>query len=417
MIETAETPVPEDQPREKMARVANNQACPATEEKPEIKAAATEEPAMRTTQHTGLQRELPETASSFALPAKRKRRKGKNNLRIFACCLALIAAVAATIYFGFLLFRGPKVKAVAARPAQKGETTRSSTVPAAPASAPKEPKQMPLTLPQIAKMEAAKRGTPTEPPDASASSNAEPEYVPLKLEDPRVVEAQEVLAEYEMAVNWRDRLPYVFEPERVEPLLREQYEKRGQSDPEHGSFLGAGLLTSGTSQVINVRYACRTRTEAGLRANFHRSAAGKLLLDWESWAAWSDKTWPTFKQERPQTPVLMRAIASESDYYNYEFSDARRWLAVKLRSPDGEHSVTGYVKRGSAAGFKLAQLTGAASGFKLPDGTPMPPLHPPGSKTVVTVRLAFPSNAQSDHCVNITELLADRWLLFPGEAK
>jgi hypothetical protein len=41
----------------------------------------------------------------------------------------------------------------------------------------------------------------------------------------------------------------------------------------------------------------------------------------------------------------------------------------------------------------------------------------PGAKALLTLRLAFPNQAQSDHCVKIVGLLADRWLLFPGEAK
>jgi hypothetical protein len=113
----------------------------------------------------------------------------------------------------------------------------------------------------------------------------------------------------------------------------------------------------------------------------------------------------------------MRVVASESSYYNYEFSEKWRWLAVKLRSPDGLHNVTGYVERTSLFGVALANLIGVPLPHKLPDGTPMPALNLPGAKALLTLRLAFPNQAQSDHCVKIVGLLADRWLLFPGEAK
>ena len=116
-------------------------------------------------------------------------------------------------------------------------------------------------------------------------------------------------------------------------------------------------------------------------------------------------------------PVLMRAIASESSCYNYEFSENWCWLAVKLRSPDGLNNVTGYVERNSVLGIALANLIGVPLPQNLPDGTPIPALKLPGSKALDTVRLAFPNMAQSDHCVKITELLADRWLLFPKEGK
>ena len=68
-------------------------------------------------------------------------------------------------------------------------------------------------------------------------------------------------------------------------------------------------------------------------------------------------------------------------------------------------------------GLAMANLIGVPLPHKLPDGTPMPALNMPGSKSLVTVRLAFPNKAESDSCVRIVDLLADRWLLFPGEAK
>ena len=346
-----------------------------------------------------------------------KKRRKKSHLILAGYGLALIVAVAAVGYFGFLLFQGPQAKPLTDIAPRKKDATASSTILATPAAAPEEPKQIQTTLAQIAKVEAAKQGTPGGPLYDAHSSNVAITFAALPMNAPQVAEAQAVLTKYLQAAKWRDRLPYVFEPERVEKLMLEQYEKRGQSDPEQGALLDAGNITAGTSQVLNLQFACATRPDAGMRANFHRTRSGKLLLDWESWVAWSEKAWPDLKKERPQLPVLMRAIASESSYYNYEFSEKWRWLSVKLRSPDGLHNVTGYVERNTMLGIALANLIGVPLPHNLPDGTPMPALKLPGAKALVTVRLAFPSKAQSDHCVNITELLADRWLLFPGEGK
>jgi len=349
-------------------------------------------------------------------PLKKKRRK--KSARVLATYgLALVGAVAGTGYFGFLLFQGPQAKPMTDVAPRKTDATASSTILATSPAAPEEPKQIQTTLAQIAKVEAAKQGTPGGPLYEPGSTNVVLAYESLKLDASQVVEAQAVLTKYLQVANWRERLPFVFEPERVEPLLLEQYEKRGQSDPEHGALVSAGIINAGTSKVLNLQFACSTRPDSGMRANFHRTRSGKLLLDWESWAAWSEQTWPDFKKERPQVPVLMRAVASESSYYNYEFGEKWNWLAVKLRSPDGLHNVTGYVERNSLMGLALANLIGVPLPHKLPDGTPMIALNPPGSKALVTVRLAFPNKAQSDHCVNITALLADRWLMFPGEGK
>jgi hypothetical protein len=105
----------------------------------------------------------------------------------------------------------------------------------------------------------------------------------------------------------------------------------------------------------------------------------------------------------------------ESDYYNYEFDDKARFLAVKLRSPDGMHSLTGYVLRKSQLGIAVGNLIGVRLPNPLPPEVPLPPLRLPGAKQAVTLRVGFPPAAQSDHCVMIKEIVADRWMLFPGE--
>ncbi len=360
-------------------------------------------------------------AHSLVMTAKtsqpKSSRKRKTDPEMVAISLAVIAVLAATGYYGCLLFQGPQAKPVTDIAPRKTDAAASSTI-IAKSAAPEAPKpQMQTTLNQIAKVEAAKQGKPGGPLYDLSRSNVALSFESIEADDPQVAEAQAALTKYRQASNWHERLPFVFEPERVEALMQEQYEKRGQKDPEHGALVAAGIITAGTSKVLNLQFACTTRPDTGMRANFHRNRNGTLKLDWESWVAWSGKTWPDFKQERSQLPVLMRLVASESSYYNYEFSESWRWLAVKLRSPDGLHSVTGYVERNSGIGVALANLIGVPLPHNLPDGTPMPALNLPGAKALVSVRLAFPNKAQSDHCVKIVGLLADRWLLFPGEAK
>lgn len=353
----------------------------------------------------------PTAASTPANVRRSSRRKVWQDILLFAAC-GLVAVL--TVCYFVMLLRGAQEKPVME---PRNVVTASSTILATPTAVPEAPKQIQTTLAQIAKVEAAKQGKPGGPLYDPRSSNVALSFESIQADDPQVTEAQAVLARYLQAASWRERLPFVFEPERVEALMQRQYEERKDRDPEHGRLLAAGIITAGSSKVLNLQFACTTRPDAGMRANFHRTRAGKLLLDWESWVAWSEKAWPDFKQERSQLEVVMRAVASESSYYNYEFSESWRWLAVKLRSPDGLHNVTGYVERNSIFGVALANLIGVPLPHNLPDGTPMPALKLPGAKALVTVRLAFPNKAQSDHCVNITGLLADRWLLFSGEGK
>jgi hypothetical protein len=358
----------------------------------------------------------PSVQPSATQPVRRKRSK-KVSFMLQLYSLGLIGVLAAAGYFGYRLLQGPQAKRMTDSAPAKKVIPTSSTILNTSATAPEPPKPIQFTLAQVAKAEAAKQGTPGGQLYDPRSKDVALAFESLPLEAPQVAEAQAVLAKYLQAANWHERLSFVFEPERVEALMQRQYEERQVQDPEHGRLLAAGLITADTSKVLNLQFTCTTRPDVGMRANFHRNRNGALKLDWESWVAWSEKPWPEFKKDRSQIEVVMRAIASESNYYNYEFSENWRWLAVKLRSPDGLHNVTGYVERNSMLGIALANLIGVPLPHKLPDGTPMPALNLPGAKALLTLRLAFPNQAQSDHCVKIVGLLADRWLLFPGEAK
>ncbi len=225
-----------------------------------------------------------------------------------------------------------------------------------------------------------------------------------------------MLDAYLAAPTWREKLPHVFHAARCESFMRDFYDKRGETEPQPRDLLSAGLITAGASKVVNLSFASPARVVSGLRANFHRTASGNLQLDWEAWTGFCEKAWPDMKEERSSLPVLVRAIAEETDYYNYEFAEDWRWLAVKLRSPDGVHSITGYCDRRSGTGIALANHIGVPVAQQAAEkDKPSIPIRPPGTKSIVTVRLAFPSAAQSDHCVFITDLLADRWMLFDGE--
>lgn len=253
------------------------------------------------------------------------------------------------------------------------------------------------------------------PAQDSPAKNIEVNFSAIPSDAPKAFDARAALDAYLAAPTWREKLPLVFRPGRCEDLMRDYYEKRGGLEPQPREFLGAGLIAAGESKVVTLRFSCPERFGSGLVANFHLGPDGKLLLDWEAWAGYSEMSWPDLKKERPAVATLVRAMAEESDYYNYEFADKSRWLAVKLRSPDGVHSITGYCERRSGTGIALANLIGVPLPQVTEKDQPNIPIRPPGTKTKVAVRIAFPTTAQSDHCVNITQLLADRWMLFDGE--
>jgi hypothetical protein len=95
------------------------------------------------------------------------------------------------------------------------------------------------------------------------------------------------------------------------------------------------------------------------------------------------------------------------DYYNFEFADEKKFIGVRLFSPDGAWALSGFCERegpeGSAVKGLLAANGEAAAGEAKQQAVKnfMP----------VTVRLAFPEKSSSDHCVWIREVVCGQWFV------
>ena len=103
-------------------------------------------------------------------------------------------------------------------------------------------------------------------------------------------------------------------------MLKEYYDQRQEEEPVPGKLMGASQITSGGSTVVSLYWGCSLRVAPGLRSHFHRTRTGQWLLDWDAWVAFSEESWLQTKEKRLPRPILIRAVASEDDYYNYEFA-------------------------------------------------------------------------------------------------
>lgn len=229
----------------------------------------------------------------------------------------------------------------------------------------------------------------------SPEAPAEPITITLPFDPstPEVRAAEATLKKYLSTSDWRERLSYVYDSERVKPLMQQFYEKQKNKDPEIGTLLNRGRYRLNGTEILHFSYSC-SRPGDLLELALRRNGDGDFVLDWTSFVGFSELSWQEFKQHRPTSSFLFRVFASTSDYYNYEFTDQKKYLSVSLLSPDGQISIHGYCEREGEVGKALSRLlsrTQAMSG--------------------IIVKLAFPENAESNRCVLITQLVSDRWLL------
>jgi hypothetical protein len=214
------------------------------------------------------------------------------------------------------------------------------------------------------------------------------------LTDASFLTAAEPLAtKFLEAARIEDLLPLVRNPKLAEPRLRGMY-------PD-GKIEASGIAGFNTrSEIIRqgafISVHVRTREFLEKPMAFFASPEG-LKIDWESWAGWSGMPWGAFLASKPAAGKLFRVLLSPVEYYNFAFSDDRKWQSYRLESPDGKHAIYGYVERNSPLDAMLRPA---------PDQT----------QAALTVELKFPENASSANQVLIGKMIAEGWAIQSEES-
>ena len=237
------------------------------------------------------------------------------------------------------------------------------------------------------------------------------QILPLDAEDAEAREALQNLRSCESAAHWRDLLPLIREPERCEPLMRLYYEARkGANPPVVRDLICSKTKIGSTDAIIIFPVGTRTANSAA-KAIYVRSPDGKWVLDWESWVGHSETSWEEFRARRTITPTLFRIVATAGSYFNYEFTEEKRYLSVETRSPDEKHVIHAFCERESPLGQALTLLITGNAPVGAAGGPGAPVRAGREQRAAITLRLAFPPSAQSDNCVIITDLVSGTWLV------
>jgi len=233
--------------------------------------------------------------------------------------------------------------------------------------------------------------------DSTANDPGFPEPDPISenLAPERQRAAEELQRQFWRSSKWEEKSAFVVDAPRVVSFMRDYYEKQKNPDPIVGDLKQQAHFKLNHTEVLLYTFS-GPRVGGTVDMAMVAQPDGTFLIDWESFVGSSDIGWSDFKKQRPAEPKLFRVFANLDDYYSYEFEDAKKYLCLHLASPDGFYFIKGYCERGSTIEHLLSDLF--ASG---------------PSRRALTLRLAFPENAKSDHCVRITGVVANRWLLVP----
>lgn len=221
--------------------------------------------------------------------------------------------------------------------------------------------------------------------------------MPLLESSDEVVQALQLLDQYWKTESWKDRIPLVAHSERVASLMKDYYEVQGASDPLPGALVSKARYQIDGTEILYLSYASN-RPTGSLEIAMPRGPQGKFLVDWESLTGYGEMSFQELRTKRPTKPVLMRTYVRLFDYYNYEFSDSKKYLCIKLLSESGDNSVYAYCERGTplAQWMERDLASTGPTGFK-----------------GYTMLISFPPDAQSNQCVILDKVVTQRWLSLP----
>jgi hypothetical protein len=224
------------------------------------------------------------------------------------------------------------------------------------------------------------------------------EVLPIINANSVLAEATQVIRKYMDTPNWRDRLIYVHEPQRVGKLMEDYYERQQSIDPVVGALMDQGRYRIDGTEIVLLTYRS-ARLEGKLEIALRQDQMGHLVIDWESLVGYSEISFKRLTETKATTPKLIRAYVKLDDYYNYEFSDAKKYLSLKLTSSDSEDSLNAYCERDSVIGRWIVEDLGTEASSSLVKG--------------YTIWVSYPPDAKSNRCLNLVQLAAGRWLIVP----
>ena len=203
------------------------------------------------------------------------------------------------------------------------------------------------------------------------------------------------------AKTYQERLGFVRDADRVEPLMKRYYESNPDGpfsfrEPTEGWQMRpyqSFLLTT----VISQDFAQHPI------AVEQREEDGRYMVDWESFVGYCEIPWDEITERKSTEPFLLRARASVGDYYNHGFyppepsqtgdpPNKDGWACIKLEDRGQQNTIYGYVKIDDPVLQDLAKV-----------------MTPSGS-VFITVKVAYPPDGKAANQFLITELVSRGWV-------
>ncbi len=208
------------------------------------------------------------------------------------------------------------------------------------------------------------------------------------------VEVKESIEAFVRAETWQEKLKHCRAAGHIVQRLQAYYEKYPVDTAEDVVIEKAYHTLVNGLEMIKVQ-ALLMPGKRPFVGMLERDPHGYLKVDWEVAVDYQEMSWMEFAVQQPREPVMFRAVLREGEYYNYQFSDSRKFRCYILWYPEKEWpELYGYVERNGDIDIAIRNLFTVARQAH----------HP------VMVKLAYPEEVSDNRIVHISELVAGSWV-------
>lgn len=186
---------------------------------------------------------------------------------------------------------------------------------------------------------------------------------------------------------------FVRDPARVGPKMEKFYRGKEIEAP--------GLRSINRSFATKGKFVMSTKVQTGNFDLFpitvtrveQKRRPDEYYIDWESWVGYGEYSPTEMKAQKPTEPFLVRVTLLTDDYYNYHFSDDRKWRAYEMSFRGSSEVILGYLDRDRSEYHKQFRSMERAD---LPEPW--------------TLLVRYPPNARSNDQVEIVAVVSEGWI-------
>ncbi len=155
------------------------------------------------------------------------------------------------------------------------------------------------------------------------------------------------------APTWMDKLDYVRQSDRYSAHVREFYAGRESASEEVIDLVFNGKTNHGGVEAFIFHALMR---DGDRRMLVFLQEADGVRLDWECYARFNPASWEQFVSERVPERTEFRLVVEKDEYSNRSYADAEAHEYYRLRNPDSDRQLFGYVCPDSDLGLRMQEL-------------------------------------------------------------